>query len=134
MSAIHKIAIDGEEKEVVAFGDVFEYVEDADFTSYESTAWHEEGQNYMVGSGKPYDDPDFGVVGEPITLNDGREYIPVNFGERDDRIYAVDEAGLYDEVWFVYEWSDFKKRWVCLGNAYASEEDAGEKLRELNED
>lgn len=129
MSAIHTIQIDGEEKELVAYGDVFEYVENADLTHYVVTEPFQ--GEYVVFASKPYDDPDFGVVGETILLNDGHEYVPVNFGEDDDRMHAVDKAGLYNEIDCVYMWVAEKNEYVYFSGPYYDEETAQQKINEL---
>lgn len=131
MSAIHTIQIDGEEKELVAYGDVFEYVENADLTHYVVTEPFQ--GEYAVFASKPYDDPDFGVVGETILLNDGHKYVPVNFGEDDDRMHAVDEAGLYNEIYCVYIWVAEKNEYVYFSGPFATEGDAIEKIIEMGE-
>ena len=129
MSAIYNIKINNQDVEVVAYGDIYEYVQDADLTHYRVTGPYM--GKYTIFSSKPYNDPDLAVVGEPILLNDNNLYIPVNFGEDDERTHAVNELGLYNDIYCVYIWNEDEKLYVYFSGPYATEENALEKIEEL---
>ena len=127
MSAIH--TIDGQE--IVAYGDMFEYVEDADFTEYRKTGPYK-GQ-YIIESFKPIEDPDFVTIDDAIELNDGELYQKVNFGEAyDERQPYVRESTLGHDISIIYEWNEKKSLYVPFnGVPYICEEDAQIKINEL---
>lgn len=129
LSAIHNIKINNQDIEVVAYGDIFEYVQDADLTDYRVTGPYME--RFVIFNSKPYNDPDFIIVGKPILLNDNHIYIPVNFGEDDDRLHAIDEIGLHNDIYCIYIWNEQQNIYVYFSGPYATEEDAFEKIEEL---
>ena len=129
MSAIHHLTINNQNIEVVAYGDIFEYVQDADLTHYRVTGPYM--GEFAIFASKPYNDPDFAVVGEPILLNDNNVYTPVNFGENDERTHAINEIGLYNEIYCIYAWNKNEKLYVYFSGPYATEENALEKIKEL---
>lgn len=125
MSAIH--TING--KEIVAYGDMFEYVEDADLSAYEYTGFHQ--KDHMVKPVVLIEDSDF-FSGDEIVLNDGRSYTEVRFGEDDDRKYYVDSACIDDEVYIIYVWNENRSMYVAFdGSVHASEGDAQAKIKEI---